>query len=50
MGSLENLIKETDVLKEDMQNLLNKLEDKEFASEGIKAIYREKKIGLKNHY
>lgn len=27
-----------------------KLQDKEFASEGIKAIYRSKKMGLKNHY
>jgi hypothetical protein len=27
-----------------------KLQDKEFASEGIKAIYKEKKLGLKSHY
>lgn len=29
---------------------MSKLQDKEFASEGIKTIYREKKLGLKNHY
>jgi hypothetical protein len=33
-----------------MENLLVKLSDQDLAEEGIKKIYKERKLGLKKHY
>ena len=38
------------MLRNDLEGAMSKLDNREFTNDGIKEIYREKKLALKNHY